>query len=806
MIIKKYICKRFAGIKNKDIDFQDGLNVILGSNEAGKSTLIEGIHSVLFKPSKLGFRSTEDKYFREKFMPIPSGDSIDGEVILCNLDGDYKLSKEWGTNPISKLTLPTEDIIKNEDSIEESLKDILMFGEGTYSSIFFSKQVHLKASIENIIGNKEATSEVSSILRRAIMELDGVSLDKLSKKIDGEIEILYKRWDIEKSFPENNRGISNPYKVGTGQILDSFYKKEAIRLEMDRANEAEKQYNEICIQLKNVETKLEELKNKKSIMEKLENDVIQRSILDPQIGQFDTEMATLSKINQEWPQNEMRLKQVEVELINIEDNYKKLEEEKELAKKVVEKNALAINLKKIDDLDASLDDVKNQIAAIKNITKADIDGLDSNYNNMLKTEAMLKAGVIIGQLNYYNGETDIIITKDLDKPSKINLGETFYADGYIKLEVENLFEIEFKSGDMDFKELRIKYEDYKNKYQSILENLEVVSIEEAKLNKERLDRLNRSLENYNEQVEGFLAGYTYEALKSKIDGYGDLSQVRSLDVIESEMKKIDIKKIEVISDKKLLESNIKKWTEDYINIDGLFDKIISIKMSQKNIKDQLDKLAPLPEEYESTDNFRKILTEIRSNYEASQESLSSLKETYFERERDLPNSTYEEISIEYDLEENIFKKKLEKGKRLLKIKETYEATRLKMDEASFTPVIQAFSNYINLLTNGNYSTSDIDNDFNVRLEKNNQTSMPLNLLSSGTYDSVALALRLAILEYILGDNKGFLILDDCLVDLDPYRKDMASKLINEFAKKHQVIFTTCSPDTASLLGGYLIEM
>ena len=52
MIIKKYTCKRFAGIKDIDMEFENGLNVILGSNEAGKSTVVEGIHSVLFKSSK----------------------------------------------------------------------------------------------------------------------------------------------------------------------------------------------------------------------------------------------------------------------------------------------------------------------------------------------------------------------------------------------------------------------------------------------------------------------------------------------------------------------------------------------------------------------------------------------------------------------------------------------------------------------------------------------------------------------------------------------------------------------------------
>lgn len=806
MIIKKYVCKRFAGIKDKEIEFEDGVNVILGGNEAGKSTLIEGIHSVLFKSSKLGFRSNEDKEFRSKFMPIPTGDSIDGELTIAHVDGEYILSKEWGIEPFVKLTIPSLDIIKNEDSIEDILKKVLIFSEGTYSSIFFSKQVDIKKSIEKIISNREATSEVSSLLRRAIMELDGVSLDDLANKIDDEIDSLLKRWDIEKDYPENNRGISNPYKVGIGQVVDSFYKKEAIRLEMDKANEAEKQYNEICKEMKEIESNLRDLKSQKESMEKLENDVIQRSILEPQIAQLETEMLVLSKINQEWPRNEEKLKQVDLELINLGNNYKKLESEKELAKKVVERNVLANSLAKVEDLNNRLLDINNQMVKIKNVTKADIEELDNNYNNILKTEAMLKAGVIIGQVNYYSGEKDITITKDLDIPSKVTVGESFKADGYIKLECENLFEIELKSGDIDFNELRQKYEGYKEKLESCLRELEVLTIEEAKLNKEKVDELYRSKEILNNQINQLLGDYSYESLKEKIDSFGDLTKVRNLEDIDAEIKNMDIKNIELISDKKLLDNTIQNWTLDYKNLDGLFDKIIEIKMSQKTIKDQLEKLMPLPEEYKSTEDFRNILSETRTNYDKLQESLGILKDRYYEAERNLPNSTYEELVIEYNAEENIFKKKLEKSKKLLKIKEAFESTKVKMDEASFTPIVQRFSNYINMLTDGNYKTSEINNDFSVKLEKDNQILMPLNLLSSGTYDSVALALRLTILEYILDENKGFLVLDDCLVDLDPYRKDIAAKLINEFGKKHQVIFTTCSPDTAQLLGGYLIEI
>jgi exonuclease SbcC len=172
----------------------------------------------------------------------------------------------------------------------------------------------------------------------------------------------------------------------------------------------------------------------------------------------------------------------------------------------------------------------------------------------------------------------------------------------------------------------------------------------------------------------------------------------------------------------------------------------------------------------------------------------------------LPESTYEELCESLKQAKNLFEKRLEKGKRLLKIQENFENIKLKMDEKSFIPVITAFSNYLNLLTDGSYKATDIDDDFNLKLKNENNTIMPLSLLSSGTYDCVALALRLAIAEYILGDNKGFLILDDCLVDLDPKRRETAVKLITQFAKKHQVIFTTCSPDTAALLEGYLIKI
>src|SRR5690606_9430141 len=160
---------------------------------------------------------------------------IDGKVALESENGQYEISKEWGSSESIELLTPEGNILKNETDIKEELKNILSFGESTYSNIVFAKQRELKEALSNIINNREITQEINNLLRMALMELDDISIDSIQKNIEDEIDNLYKRWDKEKNYPENNRGINNPYKVGLGKILASYYNKESLRLLMEQA-------------------------------------------------------------------------------------------------------------------------------------------------------------------------------------------------------------------------------------------------------------------------------------------------------------------------------------------------------------------------------------------------------------------------------------------------------------------------------------------------------------------------------------------------------------------------------------------
>ena len=71
MRIKRIKCDQFAGLNQVSIDFKDGMNVVVGENESGKSSLMDLASNVLFKTRKLDKRS--DAGFIDSCFPKKAG-------------------------------------------------------------------------------------------------------------------------------------------------------------------------------------------------------------------------------------------------------------------------------------------------------------------------------------------------------------------------------------------------------------------------------------------------------------------------------------------------------------------------------------------------------------------------------------------------------------------------------------------------------------------------------------------------------------------------------------------------------------
>jgi len=104
MIIEKLIINTFGGLSKKEIDLKEGMNVIVGPNESGKSTIYNAIENTLFTPSNL----TPAKFKRQmgRFIPVWGGDTIEVTVHFKSQGNEYTLQRRWGASLSSSLILP----------------------------------------------------------------------------------------------------------------------------------------------------------------------------------------------------------------------------------------------------------------------------------------------------------------------------------------------------------------------------------------------------------------------------------------------------------------------------------------------------------------------------------------------------------------------------------------------------------------------------------------------------------------------------------------------------------------------------
>ncbi|MGN1195224.1 MAG: AAA family ATPase, partial [Acutalibacteraceae bacterium] len=123
MKIKNVSCTQFAGIRDKSLKFNDGINLIYGKNETGKSTIVNLISRTLFQNSKINARV--DKDFCRQYFPTAKknsafvGDFADGKLSFVSDEGEYTLSKEWGKQ--SFCSLSSDDGVFHDQAVIDSI-------------------------------------------------------------------------------------------------------------------------------------------------------------------------------------------------------------------------------------------------------------------------------------------------------------------------------------------------------------------------------------------------------------------------------------------------------------------------------------------------------------------------------------------------------------------------------------------------------------------------------------------------------------------------------------------------------------
>lgn len=245
MIIKNIRLIEFGAYKDRSFNFDNGLNLIYGKNEAGKTTLRSSIDAVLY-----GFLDgkTLRKSYVDDFETYTGGSSI-VSMKLCSDDMEYLVERNLGTETCRVFDERNNDITEKFSLTNKILtpgNDFLNVDSETFRRFFYIDTT-----------NKDV-GDLGFLILKDEMDEDIVS--KAIKNIKKENEDLGSDRSWQKKRPRIKNEISNlenEISAGEETLIQSSKKK----IKTDEINNEIRKHDARLLKLYRRETKLEGLKD-----------------------------------------------------------------------------------------------------------------------------------------------------------------------------------------------------------------------------------------------------------------------------------------------------------------------------------------------------------------------------------------------------------------------------------------------------------------------------------------------------------------------------------------------------------------
>ncbi|CDZ74799.1 Hypothetical protein ING2D1G_0637 [Peptoniphilus sp. ING2-D1G] len=769
MKIEKLDLIAFGKFKDFHINLEEGINVIKGNNESGKSTISAFIRGIFygFVKDSLKKRSYENDKFKYKpwiheeyrgYIILEyknetyrvERDFENSEISLTNLTKSYDLSKDERLFKYSKVAQPgalffdvNSRVFSNTFYIGQLESEV---AQGSYESLKEKFENFLTTEDEKFDGRKSV-----EILREKLAQLG-----KENKK-NSEIGEIYSR--LEKT---------NEYILGYAGI--------------------EKDLSGIKKQLKEIEEKIVYAKNRNLLISKVEDQRKYDKITGYQekIKELESEIDEDCTIDYETYE---KLTDLEKRYYFLENKFKEIMEK--IDKDIEEPN------------NETLQEYRDDLIGIRTLNNRISELNSKNYSkemNFLLDE--INSNKIVSNKYFFVVSISLLITATILMFSLINKKYIFIVLIPFILTYAYLRVQKFRISKDYVNRLNIKLKDYKQKsYDKTVEKKKIdkdfdelfdkyeVKMPDLKLSKDETiqkryavlqDKLEHLINLENED------SFKYNLKKEELK----VNEIK-LENIKSEMRKIGkiVKEICLKHNTDSIEDFKDKFNNGIIQS----SKNSEIKILTNNIENLLG--SRKQESLNHNIDLEKI--EIEENIL----NINSLEIERVKIKQNLINveNKYKEY-LELLDEKKYLSSKIEelneKKEHLEKAAEIIEKLLEKNAEELLPKIIDKVEFYLSKITKQKYGKVIIDDKFNISIyDKSKKNFVKLESLSNGTVDQVYFSFRLSVTDYIFEEVP--LILDDHFLQYDDLRMENILDYLSE-EKRQIIIFTATDRETKAL--------
>lgn len=843
MIIRELKLTSFGKFSQKEISLKDGINLLYGQNEAGKSTIQKFIEGVLY-----GFFNREVKIRKytedyDKYAPWSNPENYQGAIVLEKDGRLLRLERVFTKNGDSVKVLDevTREDISHEFTYNNTLRvvdpaqDILSVSRTTFVNTMSISQ--LSCETDDKLGG-EVADKIMAMLDTADTDL---SLNKviglLDKKSD-EIGTRKREKSPLGSCCVRIEALQKELRETEQAQRDFFALKEQIEELAQRQEGQKKREGELSraierqrqAELKGKYKKAMEIKQELSDLDEKLKELESFSQVDTDLAHAALQKgAVLNNLKEARENSDKEKARLSGELQNLQREYEeiglKTEDEQLLNKlpEVLSRDERKGELQKeIAELEGQLEGADREIGSLG---KADIGELERDIETLRQLKANGQAG---------KGKTSLVLTGAGIMLAAVSvvlgavLNPVLFALAAVGavLAAVGLFSGKGKGqAPGQAREILAKYNLTVQQGVDALENIlreqrfnqfklsqfteqKERALAQIKEKRQRLEEISLEVESYKTALVGS-ASLELDRLKGIVEKAKDIKgQINSIKLkleqvekgIEENSEKNDklwdeirsvLAQCNCTNSKELRNAIAKKQDYDDAvkaqnnNIQRMKDLLGSFTLEEL---EQKAKEAPeadgtaidIKKAEEELEQVRKDLEKINHDLAVYTTKSEQLEKAY---------RTIGEITLE--LEECEGEKK-----RLEKEIAAIELAVKKLNDVSaklhreFAPDLnKSVSRFVAETTGDKYNKVYIDKEMNLSVDHNGRTAKVAEL-SNGTVDLVYIAMRIGLIDFLQGGKSGLpLIFDDSFTQIDDNRLRRLLSALGKVQERQILIFT-----------------